>query len=75
MSNFSSVTINWGDGSQSQGQLISKGNGLFLVEGNHGYPNLYPNVDMQVYAVSVSVQDSAGNTASTSDSVVVGQIS
>jgi uncharacterized protein (TIGR03118 family) len=63
-SNFS-ATINWGDGASSAGTVTATGNGDFLVVGTHAYTEEGSD------AVSVSIADNGGNTATIAETATV----
>ncbi len=60
-----SVTINWGDGTSSQGTVQVNGSGGYNVVGTHTYTSA------GTYAPQVTIQDAAGNATSAAASVTV----
>lgn len=63
---FSSVVINWGDGSPStSGTVVSAGNGAFYVVGSHAYHTTGN------FSISALVTDVAGNSVVTTGSANV----
>jgi archaellum component FlaF (FlaF/FlaG flagellin family) len=59
------ITINWGDGQTSSGQVVYNGNGQFSVVGSHSY------AQSGSYQISVTATDPYGVTASAESSVTV----
>jgi hypothetical protein len=52
------ASISWGDGTTSQGRLISQGYGMFDVAGTHTYSHAGN------YTIQVTIKDVGGNSAS-----------
>jgi hypothetical protein len=59
------ASISWGDGTTSQGRLISQGYGLFDVAGTHTY------ADAGNYTIQVTIEDVGGSIASASSPMSV----
>jgi hypothetical protein len=59
------ATITWGDGAIEGGTIVNNGDGTFSVSGNHTYP------EEGMLTFAVTVEDTAGATASRSASVSV----
>lgn len=59
------VTINWGDGQTSAGQVVYTGNGQYSVIGSHSY------AQQGTYQISVSATDPYGVTASNDSTLTV----
>ena len=65
LSDFS-ATINWGDGSTSNGQIsYDANNSTYTIDGTHTYP------EFGNYPVSVAVADKGGSTSAASELMVV----
>jgi YD repeat-containing protein len=54
---YTTVSINWGDGHTTAGTLVAQGNGVFTVMGDHTYQN------GGNYSLQVTVTDEEGATA------------
>lgn len=71
------VSINWGDGSaDSVGQIKNEGSGIFIIMGTHDYGEPLPKADSSpmTFTVTVKVADVDGASASTTSTVVIGEL-
>ncbi len=66
ISDFTTDTITWGDGSTSKGTLVSLGNGQFDVLGTHTYATSNPDP-----IGSVLIKDKGGSTSSVNFNVSI----
>ena len=59
------ATINWGDGTSTSGTVVAQNGGSFAVDGTHTY------ADEGKYAVSTTIKDVGGSTASTTSNASI----
>lgn len=70
-----SVTINWGDGNQTSGNYLQNaGDGTYLIVAPHSYTLPSGQVGPLTYTVAMTLTDADGSSASTTSTIVVGQL-
>ncbi len=66
--------IDWGDGNKSQGYIENAGDGVYLIVAPHNYTLPFGTPGPLTRTVTVTLSDVDGASASTTSTVVVGQL-
>jgi hypothetical protein len=69
-SSFNAI-ITWGDGTSSNGTVVSQGNNHYQVQGSHTYASDSFDQPSGSFTITIQVSDPAGDTISETHSVIV----